>query len=79
MTDPDPLVLRIDALSLALRVWLRECGEIPPVQASALAYEAAALIARHADTLTDAYDLVDAWADNMKNQIGRLGVGVEHP
>lgn len=66
-------------LSDALRRWLRARPEPHPFQAGALAYELAALIARHAESLPVAYRLVDSWNQIMKEQIAEFGIGHEHP
>jgi len=75
----DRATLSAAALATALRRWLHARREDDGVQAAALAYETAALIARNADTRAQAFEVVDAWAVSMKEQIDRLGVGVEHP
>jgi hypothetical protein len=75
----DPITRSAAELTDALRVWLRARREPPEVQASAMAYEIAALIAKHADTVPQACALVDRWMGEMKAQIRTLGVGREHP
>ena len=50
-----------------------------PVVASALVYEMGALIARCANEIEDADSLIDGWAETMKLQVRRFGVGVQHP
>lgn len=76
--DADSVLSAAD-LTTALRQWLRARPEAPEVQATALVYELAALLALHASTVPQACALVDAWRDKMKEQIQILGVGVEHP
>lgn len=68
-------------LSSELRAWLRDRASTSAgaVQASALAYELAAVIARHAPSVGAAIEVVDQMADNMRGQIRRLGVWVDHP
>lgn len=66
-------------LSDVLRQWLRARREHPIEVAAALAYELAAVIALHADTHAQADEVITEFADNMRRQIARLGVGVEHP
>jgi hypothetical protein len=66
-------------LSDELRVWLRRRHEAPNIIASAVVYELAALIASGAETVEQAEQLIDVWTDEMKDQVRRLGVGVEHP
>jgi hypothetical protein len=78
MTNDDMVVVSAE-LSDALRQWLRARDDRPDVQATALVYETAALIALHAESIEQAHALVDAWGLTMKDQIHRLGVGVEHP
>jgi hypothetical protein len=75
----DPLTLSAADLTNALRVWLRARRESPEAQAAAMAYEIAALVALHSDTVPQACALLDAWMTEMKSQIRQLGVGVEHP
>ena len=75
----DPRTDSAADLTTTLRAWLRVRREPPDVQAAALAYELAALIAREAATPTAAFLLVDQWARTMKWQIHGLGVGGEHP
>jgi len=82
MTPGDPTPAdATDRLSLQLRAWLREHarGGAVEIQAGALVYELAALIAREAPTEARAYMLVDRWAAVMKTQIALFGVGVDHP
>jgi len=66
-------------LTSALRAWLEVRRESPQVQASAIAYELAALIARIAETEMQAEALVAAWTHVMREQIAAFGVGTEHP
>jgi hypothetical protein len=66
-------------LSTVLRGWLRTRLESDQVQASALAYELAAVIALHAPSPAAALEVIDAFTANMKDQLARCGVGVEHP
>jgi hypothetical protein len=75
----DPVTVSAVALSDVLRAWLRARRESPEAQASAMAYESAALIALHAPDVPRACQLVDEWAADMKEQIQQFGVGVEHP
>jgi len=75
----DPFILSAAALSDDLRVWLRARAETPEQQASALVYELGALIAKHAPDEQAAYEVMYFWFATMKDQIRRLGVGVEHP
>jgi hypothetical protein len=80
MTHPFEATTRSAAeLTEALRAWLRRRPESPDAQAAAMAYETAALIAKHADSVPQAFALVDEWARSMKWQIHELGIGVEHP
>lgn len=80
MSDEMDRIVTVTAdLSDDLRGWLRARHEPPPALASALAYELAALIARHAPDRRAASNLVDTWAQTMKEQIAELGVGGEHP
>lgn len=80
MTGPfDPTTLSAAELTDALRLWLRARQEPPEAQAAAMAYEIAALIAKHATTVPQACDLIDDWMTEMKAQIVQLGVGIEHP
>lgn len=65
------------ALTDQLRAWLRARGETPDVLASTLAYELAALIGRYANT--DAFAMIEQVQIVMRDQVHRLGVGVEHP
>lgn len=74
-----PEVLAAAELATLLRGWLRSHQLSPQIQASALAYEAAALIALHATSVQEATTVVDQWATEMKEQIRILGVGQEHP
>jgi hypothetical protein len=69
----------IDQLTIALRSWLHDQGAHGQIQASALAYELAAVIARHAPSVRAANVLIDTFALTMKDQIERCGIGVEHP
>ncbi len=62
-----------------LRAFLRARREAPEVQAAALCYEMAAIIALHAPNMAAAIELIEWWTTNMKDQIATLGVGVEHP
>jgi hypothetical protein len=66
-------------LSDELRSWLRRRHEAPNVIASAVVYELTALIAVDAETVDQAEHLIDAWTDEMKDQVRQFGVGVEHP
>jgi hypothetical protein len=75
----DPATQSAADLTTALRAWLRARHESPAVQAAALAYEIAALIATDAPTEPQAFALVDTWAAGMKWQIHAFGIGVEHP
>lgn len=75
----DDCTLSAAALTEHLRAWLRERPEVPEAQAAALAYELAALVSLHADSVPQAYALLDEWLATMKEQIAKLGVGVEHP
>jgi hypothetical protein len=75
----EPPTLAAADLATTLRAWLRGRREPPDVQAAALAYELAALLAREAATPTAAFLLVDQWARTMKWQIHEFGVGREHP
>jgi hypothetical protein len=75
----DPLTLSAAELTTPLRAWLRARPEPPEAQAAAMAYEIAALVALHSDSVPQACALVDAWLSEMKSQICMLGVGVEHP
>jgi hypothetical protein len=75
----DPVTLEASDLSDALRVWLRWRTEHPQVQATALLYELAAIVARICPTEAAAHQVLDHWVVMMKDQIRRLGVGVEHP
>jgi uncharacterized protein YicC (UPF0701 family) len=68
-----------DQLTIALRALLRARPEQGQVLASALAYELAAVIAKHAPTQRAANTIIDTFALVMKDQIERLGVGVDHP
>jgi hypothetical protein len=68
-----------DQLTIALRTWLRDRGDGGQIQASALAYELAAVIAKHAPNARAAVLLIDTFALTMKDQIERYGVGGEHP
>jgi hypothetical protein len=77
MTNPKTLAAA--DLTTALRAWLRARREPIDVQAGAMAYELAALIAKDAQTNADAFAVVDEWARLMKWQIHDLGVGGEHP
>jgi hypothetical protein len=80
MNDPfDPTTCSAAELTTALRAWLRARRELPEAQAAAMAYEIAALVAKHADSVPQAFALIDSWAASMKWQIRDLGVGVEHP
>ena len=79
MTVRDPITRSAAALTTVLRAWLRARPEPPEAQAAAMAYEIAALVALHAETVPQACGLVDAWTAEMKTQIRQLGVGVEHP
>jgi len=78
MTTP-PNVLSAAQLTDHLRAWLRARPECAETIATALAYETAALFALHAPSVANAETLVDAWAEDMKEQIRRLGIGIEHP
>jgi hypothetical protein len=75
----DPMTRSAADLADALRLWLRARREPPEVQAAAMAYEIAALIAKHATSVPQACALVDTWMGEMKAQIRTLGVGKEHP
>jgi hypothetical protein len=75
----DELTLATDALTIALRAWLRARGEDPQIVASALAYELAAVIGKHAPSFRASDLLVDTFAMTMKEQIRRYGTRVEHP
>lgn len=75
----DEPTLRAADLSDELRAWLRARREPRMVQAAALCYELAALVARDAYTVPQAYALLDEWLRVMKEQIAKLDVGVEHP
>jgi hypothetical protein len=66
-------------LTTDLRVWLRARPESSAAQTVALAYEIAALVARHCATVPQAVKLIELWTDEMKGQIQEYGVGVEHP
>ena len=66
-------------LSDVLRQFLRARRERPIEVAAALAYELAALIALHADTHAQADEVITEFAENMRRQIARIGIGVEHP
>ena len=66
-------------LSDELRSWLLRRHEPRNIIASAVVYELAALIAVDAETFEQVEDLIDEWAEEMKDQVRRLGVGVEHP
>lgn len=79
MTDEDDRARVAYILSDELRAWLRRRHEAPDIMAGALVYELAALIARDAPTVARAEALIHFWADEMKDQVRRLGVGVEHP
>jgi len=80
MNDPlDALTLSTAELTTAMRAWLRARRDPPPVQASAMAYEIAAIIALHATSVPQAFELIDYWTRAMKEQVRELGVGVEHP
>jgi hypothetical protein len=72
-------ILAAAALSDALRAWLRSRRASDQQRASALAYELAAVIALNAPSRAAAVAVVDAFAANMKAQIARCGIGVEHP
>jgi len=74
-TDTIAVMLLTDAL----RAWLRAHPAPSQVQASALVYELAALIARDADSVARAHALIDHWSVTMKHQITNFGVGAEHP
>ncbi len=76
---PDETTLRAADLSDELRAWLRGRREPDLIQAAALCYELAALVAKNAHTVPQAYDLLDVWLATMKEQIAKLDVGVEHP
>jgi len=80
---PDPAVpestLAAAELSSVLRDWLRTRLESDQVRASALGYELAAIIALNAPSMAVALEVIDAFTANMKDQIARCGVGVEHP
>jgi anthranilate phosphoribosyltransferase len=75
----DPITQSAAELTTSLRAWLRGRRESPEAQAAAMAYEIAALVARHADSVPQACSLIDAWMREMKSQIRQLGVGIEHP
>jgi len=75
----DRKTLQADELTRDLRRWVVSRSEDPPVVASALGYELAALIARHAESLDAANAVVEAWARTMKDQIALFGVGGWHP
>ena len=75
----DTMTVAAAELTESLRVWLRRRREPPTVQAAALAYEMAALVALHAGSVQNAHAVVDAWTEVMKDQIVKLGVEVEHP
>ncbi len=75
-TDP---TTRVVNLTEALRAWLRARRESPEVLASAMTYELTALVALHADTVTEACTLLDTWLVDMKRQVHQFGVGVDHP
>ena len=63
----------------ALRAFLEARQEAAQIRASALAYELAAVIAKQAPSFRAANLIVDTFALTMKDQIERLGVGVDHP
>jgi hypothetical protein len=77
-SEHDPVKAAAD-VTTALRAWLRARREPSEVQAAALAYELAALVAKEAPTATHAFLLVDQWARTLKWQIHEFGVGREHP
>lgn len=76
---PNEPTLRAADLSDELRAWLRARREPPLIQAAALCYELAALVAKEARAVPQAYELLDLWLAVMKEQIAKLDVGVEHP
>jgi hypothetical protein len=78
MSDDATVAATLD-LTTALRAWLRARPEPSPVQAAALAYEIAALMAQDAPSEPQAFALVDTWAAGMKWQIHAFGIGREHP
>lgn len=66
-------------LSAKLRVWLRDHDASGQIQASAMSYELAALVAFHAPSIEDAIEVITQLTEQMKGQIERLGVWTEHP
>jgi hypothetical protein len=77
----DRRVLQSSALTRELRQWLwaRLAVYGDAVVATTLAYELSAMLAFHAETLTDVDAAIDRFAATMKEQARSFGVGVEHP
>jgi hypothetical protein len=76
---PDADTLAAADLTDALRAWLRARPEPPAVVAAALTFELAALLARYAESVPQAYALLDVQIETLKAQIAVFGVGREHP
>jgi hypothetical protein len=75
----DPITVSAAELTTPLRRWLRARPERPEAQASAMAYEIAALVALHADSVPKACELIEVLMREMQAQVRTFGVGVEHP